>query len=195
MSASAAFSPHGSTFCLLGDLYQPRGIVHPLSLCFPAFAVLVMFSSKSPSSKARTKKPVSRKQRRKQERADKKQKKTGRFLKGEEVIIQPSSPAPTKSSPHQNDKKRPIPSKPKLSHTQHHESGLARLHRKRTVEVPNTRDDIEISRLEKLLKIKKKKLPTSFKDEGLDCILCYLCLFDYHYCSESAVRIHSFTCD
>ena len=135
-----------------------------------------MFSSKSPSSKARTKKPLSRKQRRKQERADKKQKKTGQFLKSQEFILQPSSasPAPKKSSTHQNDRKRPIPSKPKVSHSEQHESGLARLHRKRTVEVPNTRDDIEISRLEKLLKIKKKKLPTSFKDEGLDCILCYL---------------------
>ncbi len=127
-----------------------------------------MFSSNYKVKTGKSKKLLSRKQRRKQERAVKKQRKASHFLKQSEEPHQPSipstvSPQPSEGQPPRttSQSKRPPLKQPDLT----------KLHRKRALEISNQREDAEISRLEKLLKIKRrKKLPTSFKDEGLDCI-------------------------
>ena len=110
-------------------------------------------------------KPLSRKERRKQERTAKKQRKAAQYLK-KKVPVQPASPLPSKTD------RKPLKGPAIKSSHDKQESGLARLQRKRALEDSSTRDDVEISRLEKLLKIKRrKKLPSSFREEGLDCIL------------------------
>ena len=150
------------------DLYQPHGSAH---VDVTASAMAPKAKGKSTSSRqhrsqgGRVQKPLSRKERRKQERTVKKQRKAAQYSKKKAPLL-PSPPPTTKS-----DRK---PLKKPTSKSAHHEqeSGLARLQRKRALESSSKRDDMEISRLEKLLKIKRrKKLPTSFKAEGLDCIL------------------------
>ena len=122
--------------------------------------------------KLKGKKPVSRKERRKRERVAKKQKKVlyhskqgQASLTSQEVvknIVKASKERATplkKSSPGSSSsgkKAEYVPADRKLQ--------LAKA---------NEREKKEIARLEKLLKVgkKKDKMPKSFQEDGLDCIL------------------------
>jgi len=117
-------------------------------------------------------KPLSRKRRRKMERLEKKQRIAGQFVRRKEekpltVVNEPTkSTIPSKPpKPSKSTTKTPVPGRVETR------TDVAKLHRKRALEAATRQDDAEISKLEKLLRIKKrKKIPSSFKEEGLDCI-------------------------
>lgn len=104
-------------------------------------------------------KAVSRKKRRQQERAAKKQRKVlynsrkSQNLADEVVKLSP-------------------PKAPESSSSQPSKGKGGDLKKKAWVGRANAQERKEISRLEKLLRIdKKKSLPNSFRQDGLDCIL------------------------
>ena len=123
----------------------------------------------------RVRKPMSRKERRKQGRAARK--KRAAFFHSKSTITEF----------HPSDERTPRGIKKKQ-----HNPGRANLmpggvEQRRAPDRGNkaahsqsaalTREDKEIARLEKLLKMKKrKKLPSSFKEEGLDCIPITACI-------------------
>lgn len=121
-------------------------------------------------------KAKSRKKRRQEERAAKKQRKllyNSRRSKPDDVVEQ--SPSSSEEAPETGQSSFSEPSKGKSEDT------------KKNVQLKRARETEkeEISRLEKLLKIDKKKgLPNSFRQDGLDCILIMFCHCSYLYCSS-----------
>lgn len=106
---------------------------------------------------------ISRKKRRQQERANKKKRKSLHHSQPETVLTQQVAkstfrPSSTKSA--ENGKGSAS-------------SGVSNPSAPKKKVLSNGNDEKEISRLEKLLKIdkKKKRLPPSFHQDGLDCIL------------------------
>lgn len=140
----------------------------------------------------RTKKPLSRKERRKQERFAKK-KRTALFH-SRKANINPSTRVNGRSLDNNKKKLRKVnrtdlditnlPSSKGSGVVERERGSRSKSSKSRQLTVSSlqlgdkagqsaaiTREDKEIARLEKLLKMKKrKKLPSSFKQEGLDCI-------------------------
>ena len=135
---------------------------------------------KKTGSQTQSRKVPSRKSRRKQERVAKKQKKA--LYHSKQTL-----PLLTEQLTSSSTEKKIVKVKRKCNETKdsQDEACSGSLSSKTVNSNPskktwlikaNAREKEEISRLEKLLKIKKKgkkkgKLPTSFKEDGLDCIL------------------------
>lgn len=140
----------------------------------------------------RIKKPLTRKERRKQERTARKQR---------AAMFHSKNNSSVESSTRNGQNARKI--KKKLQKSGTTDLGVGRTHAesaKSSEEKASTlgkgrtasqslavmREDKEIARLEKLLKMKKKKkLPVTFKEEGLDCIPPAPTNHDYDYVKHS----------
>ena len=126
----------------------------------------------------RVKKSISRKQRRKLERTAKKQRNAVHSFKGKCSGAKGTLTAPADSQERSVNRSS---TRQTVSHVGTRQAKSPRSlsnFRKQALAISNKREDVEISKLEKLLKIKKRKnLPSSFRDEGLDCILfCCVCV-------------------
>ena len=126
----------------------------------------------------RVKKSSSRKERRKIERAAKKRKNAAYFSRkkgpallgtGDTVELQQKK---LKKAQKEVVQAASQPNEVLDKHTKKQHLELADVSRKSALLAANSKEDKEIAKLEKLLKMKKRKnLPTSFSKEGLDCIL------------------------
>ena len=128
---------------------------------------------------SRIKKTLTRKEKRKQERLSRKNRATAVYNSKNGGVFDLSKDG---QSPRGAKKKRQKVNSKELKVTKRHSKKISRAGEGERESGKNgsnsrqssaiMREDKEIARLEKLLKMKKrKKLPTSFREEGLNCIL------------------------